>query len=91
MLLLVESIKGAWDPNYNNGNQFFQRSFAYCLEVSAYKVWNDLDEYLLRRFMFKDCLEPNVHDMTSKILSILIDFTEDRALFVPLFKDVRAK
>ena len=31
----------------------------------------------------KDCLELDVHHMTSLILSILIDFIQDRAFFVP--------
>ena len=29
--------------------------------------------------MFKDCLESDVFDMTSQILSILVDFIQDRA------------
>ena len=36
--------------------------------------------------MFKDCLESDVHQMTSQILSILIDFIPDRAFFVPFFR-----
>ena len=33
--------------------------------------------------MLKDCLESDVHHMTSQILSILIDFIPDREFFVP--------
>ena len=36
--------------------------------------------------MSKDCVESDVHHMTSQILSILIDFILDRAFFVPLFR-----
>ena len=35
--------------------------------------------------LFKDCLESD-HHITSQILSILIDFIQDRAFFVPLFR-----
>ena len=62
---------------------FFQRSFAQCLVVSAFKVSNDSDKYLPRHSVIKDCLESDVHHMTSQILSILIDFIQDRAFFVP--------
>ena len=65
---------------------FFQRSFAQCLVVSAFKVSNDLEKYLLRHSIIKDCLESDVHHMTSQILSILIDFIQDRAFFVPFFR-----
>ena len=65
---------------------FFQRSFAYCLVVSVFKVSNDLQKYLPRHSIFKDCLESDVHHMTSQILSILIDFIPDRAFFVPFFR-----
>ena len=44
---------------------------------------NDLHKYLPRHSIFKDCLESDVHHMTSQILSILIDFIPDRAFFVP--------
>ena len=64
---------------------FFQRSFAQCLVVSAFKVSNDLDKYFPRHSIFKNCLESDVHHMTSQILSILIDFILDRAFFVPFF------
>ena len=47
------------------------------LVVSATKVSNDLKKYLPRNSIFKDCLELDVHDMTSLILSIFIDFTQD--------------
>ena len=62
---------------------FFQRSFVLCLVVSVFKVSNDLHKYLLRHNLFKDCLESDVHHMTSQILSILIDFIPDHAFFVP--------
>ena len=64
----------------------FQRSFAQCLVVSAFKVSSDLHKYLPRHSIFKDCLESDVHHMTSQILSILIDFIQDRAFFVPFFR-----
>ena len=47
---------------------------------------NDLDKYLLSPCIFKDCLELDVHDMTSQILSILIDFNEDAQSLVPFFQ-----
>ena len=65
---------------------FFQRSFAWYLVVSAFKVSNDLDKYLPRHSIIKDCLESDVHHMTSQILSILIDFIQDRAFLVPFFR-----
>ena len=40
----------------------------------------DLHKYLPRHIMFKDCLEPDVYDMTSQILSVLIDFNKDWAV-----------
>ena len=36
--------------------------------------------------MFKDCLESDVLHMTSKIVSILIDFIQYRSFFVPFFR-----
>ena len=36
--------------------------------------------------MVKDCLESDVHHMTPQILSILIDFIQDRAFFVPFYR-----
>ena len=65
---------------------FFQRSLAQCLVASVFKVSNDLDNYLLTHSIFKDCLVSHVHHMTSQILSILIDFIQDRAFFVPFFR-----
>ena len=56
--------------------------------VSASKVSDDLDKYLPRHSMFKDCLESDVHHMTSQILSVLIDFIQDGAFFVPFFRSV---
>ena len=67
------------------GTNFFQRSLALCLVVSAFKVSNDLDNYLLRHSIFKDCLASDVHHMTSQFLSILIDFIQDGAFFLPFF------
>ena len=46
---------------------------------------NDLHKYFPRHSIFKDYLESDVHHMTSEILSILIDFIQDRAFFVPFF------
>ena len=85
MLHFVISIEGAWDGYHRYHNQFFQRSFAKCLVVSACNS-NDLRKYLPRHSIFKDCLESDVHHMTSQILSILIDFILDRAFFVPFFR-----
>ena len=65
---------------------FFLRSFAQCLVVSTFKVSNDLDKYFPRHSTIKDCLESDVHHMTSQILSILIDFIQDRAFFVLFFR-----
>ena len=79
-------IEGAWDRYHRYDNQFFQRSFALCLIVSAFKVSNDLDNHLLRHNIFKDFLASDVHHMTSQILSILNDFIQDRAFFVPFFR-----
>ena len=56
--------------------------------VSVFKVSNDLDKYLPTHSIIKDCLESDVHHMTSQILLILIDFIQDLALFVPLFSVV---
>ena len=78
-------IEGAWDRHHLHDNQFFSKvfgimSYSFCLKVS-----NDLANYLLRHSIFKDCLPSDVHHMTSQILSILIDFIQDRAFFVPFF------
>ena len=64
---------------------FFQRSFAQCLVVSAVKVSNDSDKYLQRHSVIKDRfgIRCPSHDVTD--LSILIDFIQDRAFFVPVF------
>ena len=86
MLHFVISTERAWDRHSRHDNQFFQRYFAQCLVVSAFKVSNDLDKYLPRHSIFKDCLESDVHHMISQILSILIDFILDRAFFVPFFQ-----
>ena len=63
---------------------FFKDLFV-CLVVSAFKVSNDLDKYLPRHSIFKDCLEPDVHHMMSQILSIVIDFIQDHAFSIPFF------
>ena len=85
MLYFVISIEKAWDRHHHYDNQFLHRCFAESLLVSAFKVSNDSDKYLPRHSVFKDCLESDVHHMTSQILSILINFIQDRALFVPFF------
>ena len=64
---------------------FFQRFFASCFVVFTFKVSNDY-KYLLRLNIIKDCLESDVHHMTSQILSILIDFIEDHTFFIPFFR-----
>ena len=64
---------------------FFQGSLVNCLVVSTTKVSDALKKYLLRNSTFKDCLELDVHDMTSQILSILIDFTQDCAVTCAIF------
>ena len=74
----VISIERAWDRHHRNDNQFFSNIFAF-------KVSNDSDKYLPRHSIIKDCLESDVHHMTSQILSILIDFIQERAFFVPFF------
>ena len=53
MANFVVSIEGAWDRHYHYDKQFFQRCFAQCLVVSAFKVSNDLDKYLPRHSVFK--------------------------------------
>ena len=85
MLHFMISIEGAWTDIIAMTTNFFQRSFAQCLVVSAFKVSNDSDKYLPRHSVIKDCLESDVHHMTSQILSILIDFIQNRAFFVPFF------
>ena len=85
MLPLVKSIKGIWDRRYYYGNLFFQISLVYYLVVSTSKVSNDLKKYLLRNGIFKDCLELDVYDMMSPILSSLIDFAQDRAVTCTIF------
>ena len=65
---------------------FFQISFAQCLVVFTFKVSNDSDKYLPRHSIVNDCSESDVHHMTSQTLSILIDFIQDRAFFVPFFR-----
>ena len=36
--------------------------------------------------MIKDCLESDVHHMTSETLSTLIDFIRDHSFFIPFFR-----
>ena len=57
MLHLVISMKGYGTDSITMTTTFFQRSFAQCLVVSVCKVSNDLDKYLPRHSVFKDCLE----------------------------------
>ena len=45
----------------------------------------DPDKYLLSYSLFISSLQPDVRDMMSKILSILIDFTQTSAPFLQLF------
>ena len=66
----------------------FRRFFAQCLVVSSCKVSNDLDNYLQWYSKFEDCSEPDVHNMTSQVLSILIDFTENLAVPCTIFSIV---
>ena len=54
------------------------------LGLSMYKVLLDSDKYLLSYNAMINPLEPDVHHMTSQILSILIDF-------YPYFKDLQIK
>ena len=66
---------------------FFRRCFACCLVLSVFKVSNDLDKYLPRHSIFKNCLELDIHHMTSQILSILIDFIHARShIFSAIFR-----
>ena len=81
----VISIEGAWDPHHRYDNQFFSNIFCIMSRSFAFKVSNDSDKYLLRHSIIKDYLESDVHHMTSQILSILIDFIQDHAFFVPFF------
>ena len=69
---LVKSIKRAWDQHYDHPNQFF---FMYFLHNVLWLQPLKLDKYLPRYSRYEDCLEPDVHDTTSQVLSILIDYT----------------
>ena len=64
----------------------FHLSLTFFRAEVPFKVSNDLDNYLLRHIIFKDCLASDVHHMTSQILSILIDFIQDLAFFLPFFR-----
>ena len=61
------------------------RSDCSVIVVSTFKVSNDADKYLPRHSVIKDCLESDVHHMTSQILSILLDFIQDHAFFISFF------
>ena len=50
---------------------------AYHLGLSMYKVLLDSDKHFLSYSTLTNPLEPNVHHMTSQILSILTDFYPD--------------
>ena len=51
----------------------------------AFKVSNVSDKYLPRHSVIKDCLESDVDQFMLQILSIFIDFIQDRAFLVPFF------
>ena len=55
-----------------------------------YKVLLDSDKYLLSYSALINLLEPDVHHMTSQILSILIDFYPDLStifsIIFPIFR-----
>ena len=55
-----------------------------------YKVLLDYDKYLLSYNALINPLEPNVHHITSQILSILIDFYPDLctifSIIFPIFR-----
>ena len=63
--LFVLSIEGTWDHIIS---KFFKNLWhnAKAL-VSASTVSNDLDKYLPKHSIFKDCIESDVHYMTSQI------------------------
>ena len=86
MLHFVIFIEGAWDRHHRYDNQFFSKIFCVMSCSFRFKVSNDLQKYLPRYSIFMDCLESDLHHMTSQILSILIDFIQDRAFFVPFFR-----
>ena len=86
MLHFVISIEGAWDRHDHCDNQFFPKIFCVMSRSFRLQVSNDSDKYLPRHGIVKDCLESDVHHMTSQILSFLIDFIKDRAFFVPFFR-----
>ena len=75
-----EIHKRGLGPTLLQWQAIFSETFCIMLVVSATNVPNNLKKYLLRNSIFKGCLEPDVHDMTSQILSILIGFTKDRAV-----------
>ena len=70
----VISIEGAWDRHHRYDDQFFSNIFCIMSCTFAFKVSDDSDKYLPRHSRIKDCLESDVHHMTSQILLILIDF-----------------
>ena len=79
MAHLVKSFKGSGTKCIAIATSIFQRSFAQYLVLSTSEVSNDFEKYLLRYSRFRYCLQTVVHKMTSRILSILIDFSQDRA------------
>ena len=78
MLHLLTSIKG--HPRHDKS--FFKD----LLHNVAFKVSNDLDKYLPRHNIFKNCLESDVLHMTLQISLTLTDFNLDGAFFVPIFR-----
>ena len=55
-----------------------------------YKVLFDSGKYLLSYSTFINPLEPNIHHMTSQVLSILINFYPDLcdmfSIIIPIFR-----
>ena len=72
MLYFMIPIEGAWDRDHHYDTQLFSKMFCILSLVSAFKVSNNLDKHLPRHSIFKDCLESDVHHMTS--LTDLINF-----------------
>ena len=71
------------DRHHSYHNHFFSNIFCIMSRSFRFKVSNDSDKYLLRPGIIKICLESDVYHVTSQILSILIDFIQERAFFVP--------
>ena len=66
---------GPW-ANIFGSRPFIVKSLT-SLGLSMYKVSLDSDKYLLSYSILINPLKPDVHQMTSQILSILIDFYPD--------------